>query len=319
MSSAQSPLRRLRIVALVTDEPANWHLCQMLAAAHELVAIVHPIVGARPSSSTEQHRLRQKRFADYGIGHAVLRKLTRPPFRLGWPLEARLAAAASEHFPGHAGREGAALLPPAGRAVDVNHPDFIAQLRRWAPDVVVSSGGPIYRAPLIEAAPLMINYHTGLSPFYNGAHTIPFAFANGHTHLCGGTLMVINTKIDGGAMLAHYVPAYDAGDDPADLFCKALRGGAALITDFLTHRAQELAWHVVPQPAPTFYFRSYDWTVAHAFAVQRRLRLHKSRPRPLVERRHVYWTAESAEAARARFEAFALDLFAKEPTGRVGR
>ena len=39
-------------------------------------------------------------------------------------------------------------------------------------------------------------------------HTISFAFANGHISLCGGTLMIINEKVDGGHILAHLPPLH---------------------------------------------------------------------------------------------------------------
>ena len=60
----------------------------------------------------------------------------------------------------------------------------------------------------------MLNFHSGVSPLYNGSATILFAFANGHVHLCGGTLMTMSPVVDGGDVLAHFLPAIEAETHP---------------------------------------------------------------------------------------------------------
>ena len=138
---------------------------------------------------------------------------------------------------------------------------------------MVCLGGPIYPRSFIEACPLVLNYHSGYSPVYNGSSAIWFAFANGHPQLCGGTLMVMNTVIDGGNILAHYLPAISPTDDPFSLFYKTTVASAILYDRFLSY-LQRLgpSFAKAPQCDPLFYCRSRDWTILHAMRVRRNVR-----------------------------------------------
>src|SRR5262249_3036592 len=131
--------------------------------------------------------------------------------------------------------------PVAARVLDVNAEATIELVRDAAADVVLCLGGPIYRAPLINACGTMINFHSGVSPLYNGASAIMFAFPNGHFRLCGGTLVTMSPIVDGGDILAHYLPAIEAGDTPATLFMKTVRGAAETADRFLALSAS-MGW-----------------------------------------------------------------------------
>ena len=152
-----------------------------------------------------------------------------PNARLGARAAARLGRGAARGpaldavFNGAAGEYDERAAAVAIAVDDVNSAATIEHLRSLQPDVVVCLGGPIYREALIEAVPLMVNFHSGISPLYNGTSTIAFAFANGHPHLCGGTLMLMSTAVDGGDILAHYLPSIEPDDDPASLFAKTVR------------------------------------------------------------------------------------------------
>ncbi|NJO34095.1 MAG: hypothetical protein HC869_14095 [Rhodospirillales bacterium] len=100
--------------------------------------------------------------------------------------------------------------------------------------------------------PLILNFHSGISPIYNGSSTISFAFANGHPHLCGGTLMKMNAAVDGGEILAHYLPSVAAKDSPASLFMKTVGGAATLYERILDTCAAGLPLRSIPQPPPLF-------------------------------------------------------------------
>ena len=118
---------------------------------------------------------------------------------------------------------------------DINSPDSVRLLTDMKADVVVNSGGPIFKAPLLQAAPLVLNYHTGISPIYNGSDSVFWTFANGQPHLTGGTLMVMNAGVDAGDMLAHYLPSVEPEDTPGRQFMKTIVGGVALYCSFLEH------------------------------------------------------------------------------------
>ncbi|PKF50407.1 hypothetical protein AT251_11915 [Enterovibrio nigricans] len=111
---------------------------------------------------------------------------------------------------------------------DINSIESIEKIAAYNPDVVVCHGGPLYTKEFIDAFKLVLNYHSGISPVYNGSDSHMFAFANGHPHLSGGTLMVMNPKIDGGDILAHYLPEIEDGDWPGRLFTKLIRNSKVI-------------------------------------------------------------------------------------------
>jgi hypothetical protein len=290
----------VKLAIITPQQPLHHeHLCAYLARRHELVGVVHPN-GHRSTSRVQRLR---KELRDYGAGHAVLRALATVPGPLrGWD-PAAWRAAIDERFAG-AGEEYRALAAPVARSVDdVNGPEAIAHLRALAPDVVMCLGGPIYRPALIEAVPLMVNFHSGVSPLYNGASTIAFAFANGHPQLCGGTLMVMNPVVDGGDILGHYLPAIEPDDDPATLFAKTVGGAAKIAGAFLDHLEAGAGFTSCPQPPPLFYYRGADWTIHHGQRVRRAIDRRVVDVHLRAERLEPYWDAGDGDAARRRVNA----------------
>jgi methionyl-tRNA formyltransferase len=173
--------------------------------------------------------------------------------------------------------------------VSVNTPEGVDLIRQLDADIVVNLGGAIYREPFISACKLILNYHSGLSPIYNGSGTINFAFSNGHPYLCGGTLMTMSPVIDGGRILAHYLPEIEAGDTPASLNMKTYAGAPLLYDRFLSDFAERKTYSSIPQQKPLFYVRAADWTLYQTLRVRRHLRLRLAakyaRPAQVVE----YW------------------------------
>jgi methionyl-tRNA formyltransferase len=287
-------------IAVVTGELAHHkHVCATLAERHDVLAIVHPV---RAGANGVAGKLRRvtKELHDGGLASAALRALGHPRSPLaGWNSASDHERAERRFFP-HAEAAYARLSPSLVRRVaDPNDAAVVELIRRLRPDAVVCLGGPIYRQPLIDACALMINFHSGVSPLYNGASTIEFAYANGHMHLCGGTLMTMSTVTDGGDILAHYFPSIEEGDTPATLFMKTIRGGAELFNRFLLHLDAAGTFAKCRQPPALFSFRSRDWTVYQS----RRIRYHVDRG---TIRSHLrdeemldYWASSSDEEARA--------------------
>ncbi len=173
-------------------------------------------------------------------------------------------------------------------------------LGRLSPDVVICLGGVPYPRSFIEACPLVLNYHSGFSPVYNGTSAIWFAFANGHPQWSGGTLMVMSTVIDGGDILTHYLPAISPTDDPFTLFQKTALGSAIAYDRFLSDlKSSGRSFAKAPQPNPLFYCRSRDWTPVHTARVRRNVKRQLcsgfTREESLVE----YWREPSDAAAVA--------------------
>jgi hypothetical protein len=199
---------------------------------------------------------------------------------------------------------------PAGlvhRDVDV-HTEGPALLERLRPDVVVVLGGPVYPKAFIEAAPLVLNFHSGISPVYNGTATIQFAFANGHPHLCGGTLMKMSSIVDGGSILGHFLPRVESGDTPASLFMKTAVGATTLYDRILRALAVGSNISSAPQAPPLFYYRGLNWTLYQSLQTRRQIGRDiggkHARPERIVE----YWREPDDSAAAATLDATLRDL-----------
>lgn len=294
-------------VAVVTPAGSahGQHLCAEIAARHDLVGVLHP--EPRPGGGARGKLERARReAAAFGVPYELLRLAASAPGSLGgWRQGA--GASTKTHFPGASERYASLVAPVARSVADVNAPETVEWLGSLGADVGVCLGGPIYRAPLIEAVPLMLNFHSGVSPLYNGTSTIAFAFANGHAHLCGGTLMVMSPEVDGGDILGHYLPAVERGDDPGTLFAKTVRGAAEIVMRFLDGGVEGLAR--CPQPPALFYYRGSDWTVDQGQRVRRRIADgvpdDQLRPEPRLE---TYWDADDDAAAARRLRDVLADL-----------
>lgn len=295
MTCVSSSRLTVRLVVITGTAPRSLHLCAELARHHE-VAVIH-VNGGGPSES----RLRKVRrlTRGYGLAHVAMRAATKFDRLTGWTPEETLArseraffADAAERFHAEIGRDR------VYRVEDVNGPETVGLVTRLGPEAVVCLGGPVYRRPLIDASPLMLNFHSGVSPLYNGANSIAFAFANGHPHLCGGTAMVMGTIVDGGDILAHVLPEIRPDDSPTTLFLRTVSTAPEVYLRILAHIARGGNLTACPQPPALFYTRGFEWTIAHTRAVRRHLSQGTAaaymRPASLVE----YWKMGSQQRAR---------------------
>lgn len=262
----------VRVAIITPASPAHHgYFCSFLAERHDVVGVIHP------ASAQRSFRRKLRRIGRYarsdGYTLAVLRLLATVPGPLrGWDDREALARAEERFFASAAVEYESARIPAIAQHVEDVHSDAsVDYLRSLEPDVVVCLGGPIYREPLIGACGTMVNFHSGISPIYNGASTVLFAFANGHIGLCGGTLMTLSPIVDGGNILAHYLPAIESGDDPAALFMKTVTGAARVTSDFLDHLSRSSTFTSASQTAPLFYTRGADWTIREGHRVRRLL------------------------------------------------
>lgn len=291
-------------VAIVTPEDAahHKHLCARLAAGHEVVGVVHP--GSRPAGIRRKLAVARRQVRHLGVVNTGLRALALgPDLVAGWGADAAVQEAERRFFPEADEAYTDRVAPLAHRVREVNSDETIRLLRELAPDVVVCLGGPIYREPLITACQPMFNFHSGVSPLYNGASTIMFAFANGHFHLCGGTLMTMSPVVDGGDILGHYLPAIEASDTPATLFMKTVAGAAETYDRLLAHLEAGGSLAKARQPPSLFTCRAEDWTVYQSQRVRRYLQEGALREAVRGEEMIDYWTLSDDATAQEEVRA----------------
>jgi methionyl-tRNA formyltransferase len=288
----------LRVVIVTGKGPHQKNLCVKLAENHEVVGIVHP--KDEPAGLSASFKKLRRQLKREGFSTVLLHALK------GLPVG---------RAPKHNG--SASELPDFKQSVedynrldrslifsscDVKSPEAHALLRSLRPDVTVCLGGPVYPKAFIEASPLMLNFHSGVSPIYNGTASIEFAFANGHLHLCGGTLMVMNAAVDGGGILGHYLPAIHEGDTPEGLFRRTVNGAVGMYDRLL----ENLAGHPgrllsLPQPQPLFYTRGAELGWHHRVMIAARCRANLPARQKRNEKIIEYWRASDAAAAAAAY------------------
>jgi folate-dependent phosphoribosylglycinamide formyltransferase PurN len=297
----------VRVLIITPVSPAHHkHFCVYLASRHDVVGVIHPAVPPK----TLRRKLRRTRhlFSSAGGTLGTLRMLaTISSPLIGWDAAKALAEGEQRYFAdAHRDYEVAGLAAIAHMVDDVNGRETISLIRELDPQVVVCLGGPVYREPLIEACGTMINFHSGVSPLYNGSSTVMFAFANGHVHLCGGTLMTMSPIVDGGDILAHYLPEIVADDDPSTLFLRTVQGAATVTSEFLAHFSSAATFTSAPQTPPLFYTTSDAWTIHETHKVRRHLEQKTAARHCRPEETLSYWNlksnAEATQRARATIE-----------------
>jgi len=286
-------------VAIVTGTDLHHkQLCVGLVARHEVVGILHP-----STAPIRRWKRLRSRARTYGWLYAALTAAAAGPAWLsGWNSRAETRSEARQRFPDADqaySRLPRSLIHPE---IDVrsNGADVLGRLR---PDVVVVLGGPVYPPAFIEAAPLVLNFHSGISPLYNGTATIRFAFANGHPHLCGGTLMKMSSVVDGGSILGHFLPTVESGDTPASLFMKTTVGATTLYDRILSALAGNTRLSTVPQPRPLFYYRGLNWSLYHSLLTRRHVQRDIGRKFARSEEILEYWRESDDHSASTRLDA----------------
>lgn len=299
--------RSLKVIIITTpDEVFHKYMCVEIMRHHEVVAVLHPIPTAKPRKlfDFEYHRNMIKKV---GFPYYVLTKIGNNKIhKFGWDLSADIAAAETKLFPTAETDYEKKIGNLAHFIENINGAETVELIKSFNADVIVNSGGPIYRAPLIKATPLMLNYHTGISPIYNGSESIFWTFANGHPQITGGTLMVMDTGVDSGDMLAHYLPKIEADDTPGIQFMKTIKGGVELYIDFLNDLKKNIPYVGVPQGKPFHYTVSSEWSVHQNLMIDRyvKKKICKQFVRPEIK--SIYWNKTDKANARTEAEAFLL-------------
>jgi methionyl-tRNA formyltransferase len=161
----------------------------------------------------------------------------------------------------------------------IRTPEFLEQLRRWKPDlIVVAAYGRILPNSILDLPPHgCINVHASLLPKYRGAAPMQWAILNGEERT-GVTIMRVAEKMDAGDILLARQTVIAPDETLASLHDRlAELGAAALIESIERLRRGEFA--PVPQdeaqatyaPMITKEQGRIDWTQSAA-AIERQVR-----------------------------------------------
>lgn len=137
-------------------------------------------------------------------------------------------------------------------------------------DIICFLGGEIVDGRIIRTARMCsLNFHSGLSPYYNGNKSIFHAVKDHRPNFAGGTLMYITPRVDGGKILAHFIPSIESNDTAADLFMKTIIGAVKLYLSFFSYIREHPLPEGVIQERSFRYTRNIDWTIMDDIRLRR--------------------------------------------------
>jgi len=86
---------------------------------------------------------------------------------------------------------------------NINADEVYRRIAEAKPDVILVCGTSVLRERITAAAPLVINLHVGLSPYYRGMYCTQWALLNRDPHNIGVTIHKVTRDIDGGDIAAQ--------------------------------------------------------------------------------------------------------------------
>ena len=139
------------------------------------------------------------------------------------------------------------------RSADVNSAESLAQLREWAPDLIVCTNFSHYvGADARNAARIAaLNLHKSLLPYYRGMAPSFYALLNGEKK-SGATLHKIAKGIDCGDIVCQTSVPIEKGDTVYSLNQKTSEAGGRMLAELL-EQAIDCGIESAPQP-------DRDWT-----------------------------------------------------------
>jgi methionyl-tRNA formyltransferase len=86
---------------------------------------------------------------------------------------------------------------------DINSEECKNAVANIGPDLIVDHGTRLVKAEIFELAPIALNVHWGLSPYYRGINSTKRALVNWDLNNIGVTIHKLVKKIDGGDILGQ--------------------------------------------------------------------------------------------------------------------
>ena len=145
---------------------------------------------------------------------------------------------------------------------DVNAPEFLTELRRLGPDLLISVSCPqIFKRPLIQLPPEgILNIHGAILPHYRGVLPSFWMLANGEKQ-AGVSIYYVDERIDAGELCGQRI--YDI--DPSESLDAFLRRSKAIAADLLLEVLRQIeAGQVTRQALRLAEGSYYSWPDAAA-------------------------------------------------------
>jgi len=147
-------------------------------------------------------------------------------------------------------KEGIPIYQP----IRVSQPSFVHQLKRIAPDLIVSAAFGQVLPPEILSIPKIccINLHPSLLPRYRGPAPIPWTIIRGERET-GVTIQKMEEKVDRGAIILQRKIPINLSDTAKDLEEKLALLGADLLVEAIKKIKQNSVQYIVQNKAEASY------------------------------------------------------------------
>lgn len=116
---------------------------------------------------------------------------------------------------------------------NINEERIDSLLEKEKPDLLLDHGTSIVKDHIIEKAPLALNLHWGLSPYYRGTHCTEWALVNWDPLNIGVTIHRLAKVIDGGDVLGQGRVSIEPEDSVDSINMKLTREGTKIVLDAL--------------------------------------------------------------------------------------
>lgn len=149
----------------------------------------------------------------------------------------------------------------------VNAPEVSATLETLKPDLLLDHGTTLVSGEIIQKAPLALNLHWGLSPWYRGVESTLHALLNQDPYNIGVTIHKLAVKIDGGDILGQARAVIRATDTVTTIPFQLTRLGTDIMVNAIRDMKQGIqpGFHVGTDDYG-FLFRNIHWnTDTHHF------------------------------------------------------
>ena len=219
----------MRIACLIRAQPPLISFVNRLHRAHG-VALCVVETDPQPLCSGPWQRLRTRGLRGVWVTAAarLVRAIERPPVRPRQRLD-------PSEILGDSWRTLDDAIPTLTTNA-INGPAVKDHLDQARLDVIVDHGTSILDAEVIAKAPLALNIHWGLSPYYRGVCCTEWALINRDPYNIGVTIHKLNRDIDGGAILAQMRAMVEPNDSAERINMKITRLGTDLVIEALNRK-----------------------------------------------------------------------------------
>ena len=157
---------------------------------------------------------------------------------------------------------------------NINSREVEETLSTMRPDLLLDHGTSIVKANILDTAPLALNLHWGLSPYYRGVNCTEWALLHWDPLNIGVTIHKLSAKIDGGEILAQHRASVQASDDAYSINMQLTKLGTDVTTSAIgqLNSGQELRFH--PQDPTRGYLTLTRQSSRHLGSHMRHIERH---------------------------------------------